>query len=229
MQSTGHTGTHLPQPLHSSGTITSVTPWRKIAPNPAGHARTHSSQTMHSERTMRSGADGHDGLRVCDSMRSARLRVPCSRATTSRVPVGTPATIPLVTKQAFLSDEWFAAVEQLVEEHGTEVPDQTSITMNLTVTETPFGDERRMHMGAKDGHVHWGTDHVDDADITLTTDYETAREVFITGDPQAGMQAFMAGKVRVQGDMAKLMAAQASGAGLGANGSLAAAIQAMTE
>jgi hypothetical protein len=134
-----------------------------------------------------------------------------------------------VAKHPFLSDEWFAIVEQLVEEHGTDVPDQTSITMNLTVTDTPFGDERRMHMGAKDGRVHWGTDHVDDADLTLTTDYETAREVFITGDPQAGMQAFMAGKVRVQGDMAKLFAVQASGGGPGANGALAEAIQGITE
>ena len=147
----------------------------------------------------------------------------------SRVPADAPATIPLVTKHAFLSDDWFAIVEQLVEEHGTDVPGETSITMNLTVTDTPFGDERRMHMGAKDGRVHWGNHHVDDADLTLTTDYETAREVFITGDAQAGMQAFMAGKVRVQGDMAKLMAVQASGGGPGANGALAEAIQGITE
>lgn len=63
MQSTGQTGTHLPHPLHSSGTITSDTPWRKMAPNAAGHARTHSSHTMHSDRTMRSGALAHVGLR----------------------------------------------------------------------------------------------------------------------------------------------------------------------
>jgi len=136
-----------------------------------------------------------------------------------------------VAKHPFLSDEWFAIVDQLVEVHGAEVPTQASITMNVSVTDTPFGDQRHLHMGTKDGRVHWGIGHVADADadLTLTTDYETAREVFVTGDPQAGMQAFMAGKVRVQGDLAKLMAAQASGAGPGANGALAEAIQGITE
>jgi hypothetical protein len=134
-----------------------------------------------------------------------------------------------VTKHAFLSDEWFAVVDQLVEVHGAEAPVDIAITMNVSVTETPFGDERHLHMGTRDGRVHWGIGHASDADLTLTTDYETAREVFVTGDPQAGMQAFMAGKVRVQGDLAKLMAVSASGGGLGANGALAEAIQGITE
>lgn len=225
MQSTGHTGTHLPHPLHSSGTITSDTPWRKIAPNPAGHARTHSSHTMHSDRTMRSGAFAQVGLRRCERMRSARLAVD----TAPRVPGRARATILRVAKHQFLSDEWFAVVEQLVEVHGAEAPPQTSIAVNVTVTDTPFGSERHMHLGALDGRVHWGIGHTDEADLTLTTDYETARDVLVTGDPQSGMQAFMAGKVRVQGDLAKLMAAQAAGAGPGAHGALAEAIQGITE
>jgi hypothetical protein len=47
----------------------------------------------------------------------------------------------------------------------------------------------------------------------MSTDMDTAREVFVSGNQQAGMQAFMAGKVRVQGDMTKLMMAQAGGGG----------------
>jgi hypothetical protein len=133
----------------------------------------------------------------------------------------------LLAKHEFLSDEWFSIVEQLVEEHGAEAPAHTSIVMNLTVTETPFGDERHMHMGAKDGRGHWGIGHAADADVTLTTDYATAKEVFVSGNPQAGMQAFMAGKVKVQGDMAKLMAAQAGGPGAGGN-ALTEAIQGIT-
>ena len=65
-----------------------------------------------------------------------------------------------------------------------------------------------MHMGAKDGKGEMGIGLVDDADVTLTTDYGTAKDVFVSGNPQAGMQAFMAGKVKVQGDMTKLMAMQ---------------------
>lgn len=130
-------------------------------------------------------------------------------------------------KHDFLSDDWFAAVEVLVEEHGADAPAHANVVINLTVTDTPFGDERRMHMGAKDGKGDWGVDHADGADVTLTTDYATAKEVFVSGNPQAGMQAFMAGKVKVQGDMAKLMAAQAGGTQGGAN-TLQDAIQGIT-
>ena len=132
-----------------------------------------------------------------------------------------------MTKHVFLSDEWFAAVKELVEQLGAAAPTQAELMTNITVTGTPFGDERRMHVGATDGKGEWGLDHVPDADVTLTTDYETAREVFVSGDPMAGMQAFMAGKVKIQGDMAKLMAAQ--GAGAGGNAALQEAIQGVTE
>jgi SCP-2 sterol transfer family len=132
-----------------------------------------------------------------------------------------------VAKHQFLSDEWFAIVDKLVEEHGADAPAHASIVMNLTVTDTPFGEERHLHMGAKDGRGHWGIGHANDADVTLTTDYVTAKEVFVSGDPAAGMQAFMAGRVKVQGDMAKLMAAQ--GTGGGGNSALQEAIHGITE
>ncbi len=134
-----------------------------------------------------------------------------------------------MAKHPFLSDEWFAIVEQLVEDHGADAPGAPDITVNVTVTDTPFGAERHMHMGSQGGKGHWGIGHADSSDLGLTTDYETAREVFLSGEPQAGMQAFMTGKVRIQGDMAKLMASQAAGGGPGANTALAEAIQGITE
>ena len=48
------------------------------------------------------------------------------------------------------------------------------------------------------------------ADLTVTTDYATAYKLFVEQDQAAGMQAFMAGKVKVQGDMMKMMAMQTS-------------------
>jgi hypothetical protein len=133
-----------------------------------------------------------------------------------------------VAKYPFLSDEWFEVVEKIVEEHGADAPAHQNVLVNLTITDTPFGAERHMHMGARDGRGHWGIGHKDDADVTLTTDYETAKEVFVSGNPQAGMQAFMAGKVKVQGDMTKLMMAQ-QGGGPGGNAALQQAIQGITE
>jgi hypothetical protein len=42
----------------------------------------------------------------------------------------------------------------------------------------------------------------------VTTDYATARAIFLEQDPQAGMQAFLSGKVKVEGDMTKMMQMQ---------------------
>jgi hypothetical protein len=130
-----------------------------------------------------------------------------------------------VSKYPFLADEWFAEVEKLVEEHGADAPAGHPVVVNVVITETPFGDERHMHMGAKDGKAEMGIGLVDDADVTLTTDYATAKDVFVSGNQQAGMQAFMAGKVKVQGDMTKLMAGQQGGG----NQALSEAIQGITE
>jgi putative sterol carrier protein len=133
-----------------------------------------------------------------------------------------------VSKHPFLSDDWFAVVEKLVEEHGADAGGHANVLINLTITDTPFGDEREMHMGSHEGVGHWGIGHAENADVTLTTDYATAKDVFVSGNPQAGMQAFMQGKVKVQGDMTKLMAAQAGGGPAG-GAALQEAIQGITE
>lgn len=113
-------------------------------------------------------------------------------------------------KHAFLSDGWIAAVEAIVatDGAGTAGP-HGNMMMNLVVTDTPFGEDRQFHMGSVDGNAVMGGGHRDGADLTMTTDYATAKEVFVAGNPQAGMQAFMAGKVKVVGDMTKMMALQA--------------------
>jgi putative sterol carrier protein len=129
-----------------------------------------------------------------------------------------------VAKHPFLSDEWFSQAEQLVAAHTPEAPAQANVRINLVITDTPFDQDVQMHMGARDGKGEWGKGHTDGADVTLTTDYGTAKDIFVSGNPQAGMQAFMAGKVKVQGDMAKLMASQGGG-----NTALNEAIQGITE
>lgn len=127
----------------------------------------------------------------------------------------------------FLSDDWFTEVEKLVATLGAEAPANQNVKLNLVVTETPFERDVQFHMGADDGKALFGRDHLEVVDVTLTTDYGTAREVFVAGNPSAGMQAFMAGKVKVQGDMTKLMAAQGTGGPAGSE-ALQQAIQDVT-
>jgi hypothetical protein len=126
-------------------------------------------------------------------------------------------------KYPFLSDAWFDAADKLIREHAPEAPPQ-NLVMNLEVTSD--ADTVVFHMGSKDGQPLFGKGTIDGADLTLSTDIDTAREVFVAGNQQAGMQAFMAGKVRVQGDMTKLMMSQGSGGGSPA---LSQALQDITE
>ncbi len=114
-------------------------------------------------------------------------------------------------KYVFLSDPWFDAASKLIDEHGTGAPPTVNLVMNLEVTDA--ANTTHFHMGSRDGATLFGKGHIDSADLTLSTDIETAREVFVANNPAAGMQAFMAGKVRIQGDMTKLMMAQAGGQG----------------
>jgi putative sterol carrier protein len=116
---------------------------------------------------------------------------------------------PLVARYAFLSDEWVAAVRRLRDEYeDLRHPVAQPVRMNQVITDVPFGEGTvAAHMDTSSGELVIDTGHLEEPDVTITLEYETAKAVFVDGTAQAGMQAFMAGKVRVDGDMAKLLAA----------------------
>jgi putative sterol carrier protein len=115
-----------------------------------------------------------------------------------------------VAKYKFLSDEWVTEAQKIREEYrGKGSPPAHSVKMNQIITDVPFGDGTiNAHMDTSGGELEMGTGHIDDAELTVTLDYETAKAIIVDQNPQAGMQAFMAGKIKVQGDMTKLMAMQ---------------------
>jgi len=69
--------------------------------------------------------------------------------------------------------------------------------------------EINAHMDTSNGSIEMDLGHLENPDLTVTLDYATAKAIIVDGNPQAGMQAFMQGKIKVQGDMTKLMAMQA--------------------
>ena len=117
-----------------------------------------------------------------------------------------------MAKHPFLSDEWMEEAKKIREEYkGKGTPPAHAVKMNQVITEVPFGDGTiNAHMDTSSGELEMDTGHIDGADLTVTLDYDTAKAIFVDGNPQAGMQAFMAGKIKVQGDMTKLMAMQSS-------------------
>jgi putative sterol carrier protein len=105
------------------------------------------------------------------------------------------------------------AARDIREEYrGKTQPMAHQIKMNQVITEVPFGDGKiEAHMDSTSGEMEMELGHLPDAEVTVTVDYATAKAIFVDQNPQVGMQAFMAGKIKVQGDMTKLMAMQQSG------------------
>ena len=110
----------------------------------------------------------------------------------------------------FLSEEWMAEARAIRERYAGQTSKVTqSLKINQVVTGVPFGEGTiESYLDTSSGDVIMEFGSLEDADVTVTTDYETAKAIFVEQDPAAGMQAFMTGKITVQGDMMKLMAMQ---------------------
>jgi SCP-2 sterol transfer family protein len=109
----------------------------------------------------------------------------------------------------FLTDEWVTRARQLRQElDGQLPPSPVPARINLVVTDVPFGPgELPAHLDTTKG-FELDTGHLDDPEVTLTLGYALAKELLVEGNLQAGMQAFMAGQLKVEGDMTKLMGLQ---------------------
>ena len=117
-----------------------------------------------------------------------------------------------MAKYQFLTEEWVAAAKELREKFEGDAPAAAPphvVRMNQIVTEVPFGDgEVKAFMDTSGGKMEMELGELENPDLTVTLDYATAKAILVDGNPQAGMQAFMAGKIKVQGDMTKMMAMQ---------------------
>ena len=112
-----------------------------------------------------------------------------------------------MAKYPFLSDEWIAEAKKIRDEAGSGGAAPAPMKMNQIITDVPFGDGTiNAHMDTTSGSLDMDTGHLDDAEVTITIDYATAKAIFVEQNQQAGMQAFMSGKIKVQGDMTKMMA-----------------------
>ena len=105
---------------------------------------------------------------------------------------------------AFLTDDWFTTVEKLTAEAGDlNLPAPlANLALNLVVA----GAEGNTELALDAGKIQKGLSA--NAKTTLNMDGETLRKVFLEFDMGAAMQAFMTGKIKVQGDMSQLMALQ---------------------
>jgi len=105
----------------------------------------------------------------------------------------------------FLSDEWFSKVKELTEDAGElNIPGPLKdLTINLNVT---LADNSIKNVHLAGGQFTQGTKA--GAPVTVSLPADIAKKIFIDMDQQAGMQAFMSGQMRVEGDVTKLMVLQ---------------------
>jgi putative sterol carrier protein len=124
----------------------------------------------------------------------------------------------VATAYPFLSPDWMNAARALRETMPRpDTAPPVAVRMNLVVTDTPFDSDVQGHVDTTDGEVVIEDGHLDGPDLTVTVDYETARAIFIDQDAAAAMQAFMGGRIKVDGDLTKMLAMQASAAAPDAN------------
>ena len=108
----------------------------------------------------------------------------------------------------FLSDDWMEAVKAIRDKYADQAPPVPyKIRMNQVISGAPFDDGADIHiyMDTTDGTMTDGEGRARGPRGHRLTDWETARKIFVDQDQAAGMQAFMSGKIKVQGDMTKLM------------------------
>lgn len=105
----------------------------------------------------------------------------------------------------FLSDEWFSKVDELIAAAGDlQIPEpMRTAEINVTVARAT-GGTTELHLANglfKRGHNPAFT-------TRLTVGEDIARKIFVEGDAPAGVQAFLEGKIQVEGDLAKVVAMQ---------------------
>ena len=105
---------------------------------------------------------------------------------------------------AFLSDDWFTKVDELIAAAGDlQIPPaMKEVEVNVTVTSST-GD---VQLAMRDGLFTRG--HRAGVATLLTLSADLARKIFVDGDTAAGTQAFFEGAIKVEGDLAKLVAMQ---------------------
>jgi len=130
----------------------------------------------------------------------------------------------------FLSESWIEAARDIRHRYSGDVPAiDVIIRINVVTTKVPFGDGTiSAYIDTSNGSLEMELGSIEESDLTVTTDYETARKLFVEQDPTASMQAFMGGLIKVDGDITRLMVMQTSLPQTDTTAAVAAEIKAIT-
>ena len=108
----------------------------------------------------------------------------------------------------FLSEEWANEVTNRLNssEEFKSAAGAHEVKLQQVVTNAPEGGDKRYYFTLENGQAQVGVGELADAEATLTQDYDTA--VAITKQELNAQNAFMQGKLKISGNMMKLMQLQ---------------------
>jgi hypothetical protein len=112
----------------------------------------------------------------------------------------------------FLSEEWVTLARAIQAEYkGRGTPPPAQARINLTITEVPVEvnpEPISARIDTTDGAAELDLGNFEAPDASISLEYDTAKAFLVEGNPQAVMQAVMSGKVKISGDMTKVLALQ---------------------
>jgi putative sterol carrier protein len=106
----------------------------------------------------------------------------------------------------FLSEEWTEEVKKALQGNDQIKSAAGSMSAKIQQVITGSDGETRYWFTMDGGQVDLGMGDVDNPDATITQDYETAAA--LSKGELTGTAAYMSGKLRVSGDLMKLMQLQ---------------------
>lgn len=108
----------------------------------------------------------------------------------------------------FLTEEWASTMTEALNssDEFKKAATGQQVKLQQVVTDTPDGDEVKYYFTLDGGTADIGIGEATDAEATITQNYETA--VAIVKQELNAQNAFMQGKLKVTGNMMKLMQLQ---------------------
>ena len=108
----------------------------------------------------------------------------------------------------FLSEDWAQAMTEALNSSDEFKKAATGQTVKLqqVITDAPDGGEQKYYFTLEDSTAKVSLGELPEAEATLTQNYETA--VAITKQELNAQNAFMQGKLKISGNMMKLMQLQ---------------------
>ena len=106
----------------------------------------------------------------------------------------------------YLSEDWAKSVTEALNAHDGFKQQAAGKTVKLQNVVSGQEGETKYYFKLQDGQADVGLGDLDDAEATLTADYDTSAA--LSRNELNATAAYMSGKLKIQGDLMKLMQLQ---------------------